>query len=116
MIPSVTDEKRLMLGCLAMDEVKSISAIALVLELELALALVLVVFVNKLGLASALASGSMCFGSDSAVVCMHLFGLLRIETSSSTESALWDASLGVCFSVFLCFIFGKLPMFTAAAL
>ncbi|GKC96661.1 hypothetical protein Tco_1162103 [Tanacetum coccineum] len=28
------------------------------------------------------------FGSSSAPVCMHLFGLLRIETSSSTESAL----------------------------
>ncbi|GKC19755.1 hypothetical protein Tco_1021905, partial [Tanacetum coccineum] len=28
------------------------------------------------------------FGSSSAPVCMHLFGFLRIETSSSTESAL----------------------------
>ncbi|GKC49761.1 hypothetical protein Tco_1072506 [Tanacetum coccineum] len=28
------------------------------------------------------------FGSSSALVCMHLFGLLRIETSSSIESAL----------------------------
>ncbi|GJZ35011.1 hypothetical protein Tco_0580828 [Tanacetum coccineum] len=33
------------------------------------------------------------FGSSSAPICMHLSGLLRIETSSSTESALWDASL-----------------------
>ncbi|GJV53991.1 hypothetical protein Tco_1449732 [Tanacetum coccineum] len=56
------------------------------------------------------------FGSGSALVCMHLFGLLRIETSSSTESALWDASLCVCFSVLVYFMFGKLPMFTAAAL
>ncbi|GJV82091.1 hypothetical protein Tco_1517961 [Tanacetum coccineum] len=54
------------------------------------------------------------FGS--ALVCMHLFGLLRIETSSSTESALWDAPLYVCFSVFVYFMFGKLLMFTAAAL
>ncbi|GJZ12458.1 hypothetical protein Tco_0547688 [Tanacetum coccineum] len=29
------------------------------------------------------------FGSGSALVCMHLFGLLRIETSYSTESALF---------------------------
>ncbi|GKG51467.1 hypothetical protein Tco_0541851, partial [Tanacetum coccineum] len=51
--------------------------------------------------ASALASArllyrlQMCFGSGSALVCMHRFGLLRIETSSSTESALWDTPLYV---------------------
>ncbi|GJY46017.1 hypothetical protein Tco_0435080 [Tanacetum coccineum] len=56
------------------------------------------------------------FGSCCALVCMHLFGLLRIETSSITESALWDAAHCVCFSVFVYFMFGKLPMFTAAAL
>ncbi|GKB35763.1 putative reverse transcriptase domain-containing protein [Tanacetum coccineum] len=56
------------------------------------------------------------FGSGSTLVCLHLFGLLRIETSSSTESALWDAPLCVCFSVFVYFMFGKLSMFTAAAL
>ncbi|GKE01804.1 hypothetical protein Tco_1389787, partial [Tanacetum coccineum] len=28
------------------------------------------------------------FGSSFALICMHLFGLLRIETSSSIESAL----------------------------
>ncbi|GKC61738.1 RNA-directed DNA polymerase, eukaryota [Tanacetum coccineum] len=54
------------------------------------------------------------FGS--ALVCMHLFGLLRIETSSSTESALWDAPLYVCFLVFVYFMFSKLLMFIAAAL
>ncbi|GKB28700.1 hypothetical protein Tco_0868101 [Tanacetum coccineum] len=67
------------------------------------------------GYTSALQIADM-FGSASALVCMHLFGLLRIETPSSTESALWDAPLCVCFSVFVYFMFGKLPMYTAAAL
>ncbi|GKE20671.1 hypothetical protein Tco_1432183, partial [Tanacetum coccineum] len=58
----------------------------------------------------------LCFGSGFALIYMHLFGLLRIETSSSTESALWDAPLYVCFSVFVYYIFDKLPMFTVAAL
>ncbi|GJR78281.1 putative ribonuclease H-like domain-containing protein [Tanacetum coccineum] len=39
------------------------------------------------GYTSALQIADM-FGSSSALVCMHLFGLLRIETSSSIESAL----------------------------
>nr|GEU29893.1 hypothetical protein [Tanacetum cinerariifolium] len=56
------------------------------------------------------------FGFSFAPVYMHLFGLLRIETSSNTKSALWDASLCVCFSVFVYFMFGKLPMFTVVAL
>ncbi|GJY52575.1 hypothetical protein Tco_0443422 [Tanacetum coccineum] len=55
-------------------------------------------------------------GSGSALVCMHLFGLLQIETSFSTESALWDALLCACFSVFVYFMLGKLPMFTDATL
>nr|GEX73205.1 hypothetical protein [Tanacetum cinerariifolium] len=54
------------------------------------------------------------FGS--ALVCMHLFGLLRIQTSSSTESALWDAPLCVYFSTFVYFMFDKLPMFTDVTL
>nr|GEV59293.1 pheophorbide A oxygenase, chloroplastic [Tanacetum cinerariifolium] len=33
------------------------------------------------------------FGSSSDPVCMHLFGLLWIETLFNTESALWDALL-----------------------
>ncbi|GKC06835.1 hypothetical protein Tco_0998445 [Tanacetum coccineum] len=54
------------------------------------------------------------FGS----ACLHLsFEFHRIETSSSTESALWDAQkLRVCFSVLANFGFDKLPMFTDAAL
>ncbi|GJV14962.1 hypothetical protein Tco_1360285 [Tanacetum coccineum] len=48
---------------------------------------------------------------------LHLFGLYRNETPSNTESALWDASkLSVCLSVFIYFMFGKLSMFTTAAL
>ncbi|GJR33798.1 hypothetical protein Tco_1209482 [Tanacetum coccineum] len=54
----------------------------------------------------------ICYGLST----LHLFGLLRIETSSSTESTLWDAMLYVCFSVFVYLMFGKLPMFTATAL
>ncbi|GJU61738.1 putative reverse transcriptase domain-containing protein [Tanacetum coccineum] len=45
------------------------------------------------------------FGSSSALVCMHLFGLLRIGTLSSTESALWDALLYI---VLVYFMFSKL--------
>ncbi|GKC45815.1 hypothetical protein Tco_1063537 [Tanacetum coccineum] len=57
------------------------------------------------------------FGSGSALVCMHLFGLHRNETPSNTESALWDApKLRVCFSDLVYFVFDKLSMFTAAAL
>nr|GEY12353.1 hypothetical protein [Tanacetum cinerariifolium] len=56
------------------------------------------------------------FGSSFASVYMHLFGLLWIETSSSTKSALWEAPLCVCFSVFLYFMSGKLSMFIAATL
>ncbi|GKE70380.1 hypothetical protein Tco_1528452, partial [Tanacetum coccineum] len=47
---------------------------------------------------------------------LNPMSLSRIETSSSTESALWDSPLYVCFSVFVYFMFGKLPMFTAVAL
>ncbi|GJX43767.1 hypothetical protein Tco_0260443 [Tanacetum coccineum] len=81
-------------------------------------------FVSKLGLASALAlalaltlalASASASASASVLVFWYLFGLHRIETSSSTESALWTLrSVFVFFS--FCFMFGKLLMFTAAAL
>ncbi|GKA23829.1 hypothetical protein Tco_0709862, partial [Tanacetum coccineum] len=49
------------------------------------------------------------------LVCMHLFGLLQIETSSSIKSALWEAPLLFVFSFCIFYVWRK-SMYTAAAL
>ncbi|GJZ78020.1 hypothetical protein Tco_0642692 [Tanacetum coccineum] len=61
---------------------------------------------NLLSASVALSASVVCLNLLFVYLCSNMlsesaFGLHRIETLSSTKSALWDAPLYVCFSMFV---------------